>query len=119
MVDFVSVHARPRLPRELVKRPVSGLPGTAVRWFAWCNVRPTGFGIARIGSGSLPSPVDAATPAASTGDGLVAGQPEHRDDLVTDDADLGDQFLDDGFALRAVGGWTSSMLGRKPESNGG
>ncbi|BCY06308.1 hypothetical protein L3i22_013960 [Actinoplanes sp. L3-i22] len=26
---------------ELVKRPRSGAPGTAVVWFAWCNVRPT------------------------------------------------------------------------------
>lgn len=27
--------------RELIKRPVSGLPGTIVERFAWCNVRPT------------------------------------------------------------------------------
>jgi hypothetical protein len=32
---------------ELVKRPGSGSPVTMVGWFAWCNVRPTGFEPAR------------------------------------------------------------------------
>ncbi|GAA2690407.1 hypothetical protein Apa02nite_008050 [Actinoplanes palleronii] len=27
--------------RELAKRPRSGVPGTSIAWFAWCNVRPT------------------------------------------------------------------------------